>query len=197
MVRLNAQGWNAPAIAKMFECCEHTVRATLRRWQSYGLAGLWDAPGRGDKPRWQVADLEYLEQALEQEPRTYNSQQLSEKLAQDRQVQLSADRIRRLLKKKGWRWKRTRHSHKHKQDPTAKAIKQVDLDLLTLAAQMGQIVLKYLDESGFSLWSPVSYSYSRIGEQKRLEQTEKRWGRRISILGLWQPGEHFEYALVR
>ena len=99
MVRLNAQGWNAPAIAKIFECCEHTVRATLRRWQSCGLAGLWDAPGRGDKPRWQVADLEYLEQALEQEQRTYNSQQLSEKLAQDRQVQLSADRIRRLLKK--------------------------------------------------------------------------------------------------
>ena len=100
MVRLNAQGWNAPAIAKIFECCEHTVRATLRRWQSCGLAGLWDAPGRGDKPRWQVVDLEYLEQALEQEQRTYNSQQLSEKLAQDRQVQLSADRIRRLLKKK-------------------------------------------------------------------------------------------------
>ena len=68
---------------------------------------------------------------------------------------------------------------------------------MTLAAQTGQIVLKYLDESGFSLWSPVSYSYSRIGEQKRLEQTEKRWGRRISILGLWQPGEHFEYALVQ
>ena len=60
---------------------------------------------------------------------------------------------------------------------------------MTLAAQTGQIVLKYLDESGFSLWSPVSYSYSHIGEQKRLEQTEKRWGRRISILGLWQPGE--------
>jgi transposase len=100
MVRLNAQGWNAPAIAEIFECCEHTVRATLRHWQTLGLGGLWDAPGRGDKPWWQVADLEYLEQALEQEPRTYNSQQLSEKLAQERQVQLSADRIRRLLKKR-------------------------------------------------------------------------------------------------
>jgi len=44
-------------------------------------------------------------------------------------------------------------------------------------------------------WSPVSYSYSRIGEQKRLEQTERR-GRRISILGLWQPDEGFEYALA-
>lgn len=55
--------------------------------------------------------------------------------------------------------------------------------------------MKYLDESGCCLWSPVSYSYSRIGEQKRLEQTERR-GRRISILGLWQPNQSFDYALV-
>lgn len=41
----------------------------------------------------------------------------------------------------------------------------------------------------------MSYSYSRIGEQKRLEQTERR-GRRISILGLWQPDKSFEYALA-
>lgn len=55
--------------------------------------------------------------------------------------------------------------------------------------------MKYLDESGCCLWSPVSYSYSRIGEQKRLEQTERR-GRRISILGLWEPYQRFEYALA-
>ena len=48
---------------------------------------------------------------------------------------------------------------------------------------------------GACLWSPVSYSYSRIKEQKRLEQVPRR-GTRISILGLWQPGEHFDYALA-
>lgn len=66
---------------------------------------------------------------------------------------------------------------------------------MKLAAQEGYIDLKYLDESGCCLWSPTSYSYSRIGEQKRLEQTERR-GRRVSILGLWQPKQSFEYALV-
>ncbi len=102
MVRLNAQGWNAPALAEIFECCEHTARATLKRWQTDGLGGLWDAPGRGDKPRWQEADLEYLEQCLEQAPRTYNSQQLAQKLREQRQVTLSADRVRRLLKKRAF-----------------------------------------------------------------------------------------------
>jgi hypothetical protein len=58
-------------------------------------------------------------------------------------------------------------------------------------------MLKYPDESGFCLWSPVSYSYSRVGEQKRLEPTRQRWGRRISILGIWQPDQQFDYALAQ
>lgn len=99
-IRLNAQGWNAPAVADIFECQEHTVRQTLRRWQCDGLGGLWDAPGRGAKPKWQAADMLYLEQCLEQHPRTYNSQQLAQKLKQERQVKLSAERLRRILKKR-------------------------------------------------------------------------------------------------
>lgn len=39
MVRLNAQGWNVPAIAEIFECQEQTVRETLRRWKNGGKTG--------------------------------------------------------------------------------------------------------------------------------------------------------------
>lgn len=69
--------------------------------------------------------------------------------------------------------------------------------MLEWAAAAGEIQLKYLDESGFCVWSPVSYSYSRVGEQKRLEQTSVIHGRRVSILGLWQPGQGFEYGLSK
>ncbi len=101
MLRLNAQGWAAPAIAEIFECHEHTVRATIRRWQADGLGGLWEAPGRGAKRKWLEADLQYLEQCLELEGRTYNSLQLVEKLFQERRVKLSPDRLRHLLQKRG------------------------------------------------------------------------------------------------
>ena len=101
MLRLNAQGWNVPAIAEIFNCQEQTVRVTLRRWEDKGLGGLWEAPGRGAKPKWLEADMQYLEQCLDQEQRTYNSAQLAAKLEQKREVRLSADRIRRILKKRG------------------------------------------------------------------------------------------------
>lgn len=100
MLRLNAQGWTVGAIAEIFECHEHTVRATIRRWQEQGLGGLWEASGRGTKRKWVEADMEYLEQCLEQQPRTYNSKQLATKLEQERQVSLSSDRIRRILQKR-------------------------------------------------------------------------------------------------
>lgn len=100
ILRLNAQGWNTPAISAMFECHQHTIRSTIRRWEQRGLGGLWEASGRGAKPKLQAEDLQYVEGLLAQETRTYNSTQLVKKLKQERGVDLSSDRLRRLLKKK-------------------------------------------------------------------------------------------------
>ena len=102
MLRLNAQGWTVGAIAEIFGCHEHTERATIRRWQQQGLGGLWSATGRGTKRKWLEADMQYLEQCLEQQERTYNSKQLATVLEQERAVSLSADRIRRILQKRGF-----------------------------------------------------------------------------------------------
>ena len=77
----------------------------------------------------------------------------------------------------------------------AKALAQRHLAILEALAEAGQIEVKYLDETGCAQWSAVSYSYARIGTQKRFEQTSRR-GQRVSILGVWDPHESFEYALA-
>jgi putative transposase len=73
--------------------------------------------------------------------------------------------------------------------------KQADMDMLELAAASGEIDVKYLDESGFSAWSDSGYTYYQKGQQKKIEQTQRR-GRRISIIGLFQPLISFIYGLV-
>ncbi len=67
--------------------------------------------------------------------------------------------------------------------------------MLELAAAAGEIDLKYLDESAFCMWCTPGYTYYPIGQQKRLEQSKRR-GRRLSILGLFQPLVSFIYGLV-
>jgi putative transposase len=67
--------------------------------------------------------------------------------------------------------------------------------MLELAAAAGEIDLKYLDESGFCAWSEPGYTYYQRGEQKKIEQTLRR-GRRLSIIGFFQPLVSFVYGLV-
>ncbi len=77
------------------------MREVLHKWQKLNLEGLWEKPGRGGKPKWTEADIIFLEECLEKEPRTYNSVQLAQKLEQERSVKLSPDHLRQVLKKRG------------------------------------------------------------------------------------------------
>lgn len=100
VIRMSAQGLYVEKIATYFDWNVRTVRETLNRWKNNGLGGLWDAPHPGAKRRWHPDDIEYLESCLREEQRTYNSQQLAQKLEKDRNVTLSADHLRRILKKR-------------------------------------------------------------------------------------------------
>ncbi|MCC5652969.1 helix-turn-helix domain-containing protein [Nostoc sp. XA013] len=88
VVRLSAHGWYVEKIATHFNWTAQTVREVLHKWQKLGTEGLWEKPGRGRKPKWAETDITFLEQCLEQEPRTYNSVQLAQKLEQERSINL-------------------------------------------------------------------------------------------------------------
>jgi transposase len=101
VIRLNAHGWYVEKIAAHFNWSPQTVREVLHRWQKLGLEGLWELPGRGGKTKYKEEDIVFLEEWLKKEARTYNSLQLAQKLESDRQIKLSPDRLRRVLKKRG------------------------------------------------------------------------------------------------
>jgi transposase len=101
VIRLNAHGWYVEKIAAHFNWTAQTVREVLHRWRKQGLEGLWELPGRGGKSKWKEEDIVFLEECLKKEPRTDNSLQLAQKLESDRQIKLSPDRLRRVLKKRG------------------------------------------------------------------------------------------------
>jgi transposase len=96
IIRLNAHGWYVEQIAAHFRCTPQTVREVLHQWQKQGVDGLWDKAGRGRNKKYQEDDIIFLEECLKQEPRTYNSLQLSQKLDRERHVKLSAESRKRL-----------------------------------------------------------------------------------------------------
>lgn len=121
---LSAQGWKVAQIADWIDWAPNTVRKTLTMWIIKGEDGLWDAQRSGRRKTWKEADIKYLEERCEEEERTYNSKQLSVWLKQERQVELTPARIRKILKKKGWRWKRTCNGPESPSRPQAKTSKK-------------------------------------------------------------------------
>ncbi len=101
VIRLNSHGWYVEKIAAHFDWTPQTIREILHKWEKQGIEGLWELPGRGCKPKCGEEDIVFLEECLKKEPRTYNSVQLAQKLESERQIQLSPDRLRRVLKKRG------------------------------------------------------------------------------------------------
>ena len=98
---LSHHGWYVEKIAAYLGIGIETVRRTLNKWKKEGLGGIYEKKGRGRSKKWQEEDMQYLKWKLRNEPRRYNSKQLTEVLAKERGITLSSDRLRRILKKRG------------------------------------------------------------------------------------------------
>jgi hypothetical protein len=59
-VRLAAQGWTAPRIARHLGLDRTTLHRDLRRWLERGIEGLEDGKPPGARPRWTPAMSAFL-----------------------------------------------------------------------------------------------------------------------------------------
>lgn len=118
MVRLSDAGWSVPRIAQHLGAHDQTVRRYVKAYLTEGFDGLAPRPHPGRPSRIRVADLEAVEQLLDETDRTWTAPQLVAWLEAERGVSLCRDHLGRLLRRRGFRWKRTKQSVAHKRkDP--------------------------------------------------------------------------------
>ena len=119
MIRAVADGATIPQAAAVLGHHPQTVRRFVKRFLAEGFAGLADRPRAGRPPRVGEADLVALEARLEEDAatgaRTWTLGQAAGWLAGERGVSVSPDRLGALLKRRDFRWKRTKRSLAHKQ----------------------------------------------------------------------------------
>jgi transposase len=129
MVRLCDAGWSVPRIAQHLGSHEQTVRRYVKSYLANGFDGLSPRPHPGRPPRIQVADLEAVE--LDETDRTWTAPQLVAWLEAERGVSVCRDHLGRLLRRRGFRWKRTKQSVAHKRkDPKLFQIAEQELAAL-------------------------------------------------------------------
>lgn len=128
VIRLLHLGHKPAEIAKMQAISIPTVYGWFKRWQQDGIEGLVNKPKSGRPAKADDAYSQTLEQVLEQEPKdlgydfaVWTVERLRQHLEKETGIDLSEARLRALLKRKGYRYRRPKHDLGHLQDKEAKA----------------------------------------------------------------------------
>ena len=138
MVRLSDAGWSVPRIARHLGCHEQTVRKYIKAFLAGGFERLRDRPRPGRPRRLTEAHLEALDQLLDETERTWTTPQLVDWLRREHGVSVHPDYLSVLLKRRRFRWKRTKRSLTHKQgDPTLQAAAETALEELKKSGPVG------------------------------------------------------------
>jgi transposase len=127
MVRLSDAGWSVPRIARHLGQHEQTVRAWVKAFLSGGCAALVNKPRGGKTSALTAPMLASVRAEVAKGTRTWTAAQLADWVAAEHGVRLSADRLRRHLRRARLSWPRTSRTLRHKQDPAEVAAREAVL----------------------------------------------------------------------
>jgi transposase len=119
MVAAVADGATVPQAARTLGHHPQTVRKFVKRFLAEGFAGLVDRPRSGRPPRLTDADLLAVEARLDADAasgaRTWTVGQVAGWLAEERGVVVTPAHLGEVLRRRDFRWKRTKRATTHKQ----------------------------------------------------------------------------------
>ncbi len=93
---LASQGVKVEELIKIFQVSYKTIYNWFNRWESEGMVGLYNKPGRGSKPTFNSQQKERIKEWALQEPRQLK--QVVQKVKEEWGIEISTKTIKRILK---------------------------------------------------------------------------------------------------
>ncbi len=164
-------------LIKIFSVSYRTIYNWFYRWESEGILGLYNKPGRGRKSKFNSQEQAQIKEWTKQEPRQLK--QVKQKIQDQWKVEVSIKTIQKVLKTLKMSWHRMRRGVGGEPNPQEYEEKKAQLEELQRLEDEGKINLYYLDETGFSLIPCIPYGWQDIGEylplKEKLGWQRRRW----------------------
>ena len=177
-LKLSDKGFTMPEIAIIYSTDARTVSGWIQRWETEGVAGLYDRPREGRPSILTPDEQRQVIQWIQASPKEMNKVRAT--IQQHTQKQISRKTIKRIAKKKRLIFKRIRKSPKKRpSEKQAKRGKQM-IDRVQKQQRAGAIDLRYFDVTGFCLVPPVPYAWQPIGETIQVPCSKSK---RLNVLG--------------
>lgn len=174
-------------LMQMYGVSRKTIFNWFSAWEATKLAGLYNEPGRGRKPLFSPEQKAQIQVWVKASPK--NLKKVLQQVEETWGIRASRDTIKRVLKSLGMSWRRIRKVVAGTPDASLYARKQAELATLQEQDVAGEIDLRYLDESGFSLVPVVPYAWQDKGTM--IEVPSQR-SPQLNVLGLINRGNQLD-----
>jgi transposase len=162
-IKLSYEGYKINDLMRIFNVSRLTITNWLDDWDNFALAGLYDKNGRGRKPKLNDEQKEQVKQWVKQNPK--NLYIVIKNVRDEWGIYISKDTIKRILESFNISWHRIRRGVAGEPDPEEYKVKKLELEELKRQEERGEIDLRYVDETGFSLNSYVPYAWQEKGDE--------------------------------
>ena len=177
-IKLSYQGYTIKDLIRIFNVSRLTITNWLDDWDTFGLVGLYDKKGRGRKPKLNDEQKEQVKQWTKQSPK--NLDVVMKNIRQAWNIEVSKETIKRILDLFEMSWHRIKRGVAGQPEPEEYKRKKQEIEELKQQEDRGEIDLRYVDETGFSLSSYVPYAWQEKGEKITVETQRSK---RINALG--------------
>jgi len=178
-IMLSYEGCSIPQLMKLFGVSRRTLYNWLSRWEIRGFLGLYNEKGRDRKAKLTEKQKEQVKEWVKEEPKSLKK--VAIKIHKQWGIDVSKETIKRIIKKLNMLWKRMKRGLSKTPDEWELEVKIPKLLELKEQDKKGEIDLRYLDESGFSLLPYIPYAWQEKGSTITLKSCQSK---RINVLGL-------------
>ncbi len=179
-ILLSFQGWTMPQLIQLYGISRKTLYTWLTRWEDERLVGLYDRAGRGRKSKLNDEQKQQIRAWVQAEPK--NLKKVLRQVQAEWGISISKDTLKRVLKQFEISWRRMKRGLAGEPDDWELEVKLERLNQLKEQEQKGEISLRYLDETGFSLVPSVPYGWQEKGSRITLKSQKSQ---RLNVLGLF------------
>ena len=177
-ILLSYRGYSVPVICSIYNVCRQTVSTWFYKWDTQGIAGLVDLPGRGRPCTLTEEQKAIALQHIKESPRSLKS--VIADLEENFDLPLSLDILKSICKAAKLVWKRVRKSLRSKRDQIKFDAAAKEIKDLIQQHKDGLIDLTYFDQSGFTLEPCVPYAWQPINETIEVPSSKSK---RLNVLG--------------
>lgn len=184
---LKNQGIKINQLKVIFQVSEKTLYNWFTNWESKGLVGLYNRPGRGRKAIFNSEQIEQIKDWAGSHPQQLK--QVRQKIQAQWNITVSSKTIKRILSRARMSWHRLRRGVAGEPQVEEYTTKKTQLEQLKQLDELGIIELYYLDETGFCLTPCVPYGWQPIGEYQAIPSSRSP---RLNVLGIMNRRNHLE-----